>query len=93
MYLIIKEYSITSQRASFNTRLMLRPQTDDLTHTQLTHCDSSDSSLNLMKQKLRLRGQKPDSSSVDRFQRVVQNRYLPIVIAEYNVVQFWNVCV
>jgi hypothetical protein len=31
-------------------------------------------------------------SSVDNVQRVVQNRYLLEVVAEYNMVQILNVC-
>jgi hypothetical protein len=47
-----------------------------------------------MKQYLRLRrGQKLQFSTMDRLQQVVQNDYVQVAIAEYNVVQIFNLCV
>lgn len=47
-----------------------------------------------VKQYLRLRGgQKPQFSALDSSQQVIQNGYVLVAIAEYNVVQFWNVYV
>jgi hypothetical protein len=38
-------------------------------------------------------GPKPQLSTLYRFQQVGQNEDLPIVLAEYNVVQIPNTCV
>ena len=47
-----------------------------------------------VKQYLRLHGgHKPQISTMDRLQQVVQNGYVLVAIAEYNVVQFWDVYV
>jgi hypothetical protein len=45
-----------------------------------------------MKQYLRLRVQKPHCSTRDNFQQVVEDGYLLVVLAKYNVVQFRHVC-
>ena len=49
--------------------------------------------LYLRKQNLRLRGLQTQFSARDKLEEAVQDDYVLVVIAEHNVVQFWNICV